>query len=518
MTAKILLLIFFCFVSNPVYAGTPILMQVDQAQTWLDDWKFDEAAELIRSLAKEFPDSEEVRFLNAQSEFFHGHYDKAWEILKNFTDRRQQIAEFKQHVNRTRKATNGFVSQESPHFIFRYKNGPDQILVPYAKEVMERSYEVLGKLFNYFPKEKVLVEIYPSQEPFSQISPLTLKDISTSGTVALCKYNRLMMISPGSLIRGYAWMDTLSHEYIHYLLTRSSHNTVPLWLHEGLAKYFETVWRGNPEPLHPIMETILARGLANDHLIGLQEMIPSLAKLKTAEDVHLAYAEVYTMVEYMLSLKGEGVVPVLIGNMAKGLPFAEALKNNLELDLDTFQSGWVQYAKEKNLKTIPGLKVLNYRFRSSRKPSMDDEEKDDETIESKQARDWVFLGDLLKSKNQPQAAAIEYQKAIAESKTLSPVLHNKLGVTYMLLKEFDYAEPLFQEILKYYPAFPTALANLGDLYFHTKQYDKALGYLEQAVRINPFNPFVHTRLIELYKLTGNPQKKEAQTRLFRMLE
>ncbi|SVC79051.1 uncharacterized protein METZ01_LOCUS331905, partial [marine metagenome] len=34
------------------------------------------------------------------------------------------------------------------------------------------------------------------------------EDIATSGTVALCKYNRIMIISPGSLVRGYNWMDS----------------------------------------------------------------------------------------------------------------------------------------------------------------------------------------------------------------------------------------------------------------------------------------------------------------------
>ena len=133
-----------------------------------------------------------------------------------------------------------FCSRESEHFIFRFKDGPDEILIHHAKEALEKSYDILGKLLNHYPSQKVIVELYPSREPFSKVSPLTLKDIMTSGTVALCKYNRLMAISPGSLLRGYNWLDTLSHEYVHYLLTQKSGNKVPLWLHEGLAKFFES--------------------------------------------------------------------------------------------------------------------------------------------------------------------------------------------------------------------------------------------------------------------------------------
>ena len=56
-------------------------------------------------------------------------------------------------------------------------------------------------------------------------------------------------------------MDTLSHEYTHYILTKKSRNNLPLWMHEGIAKYFETRWRNNYAYLTPIMETMLAGGL-----------------------------------------------------------------------------------------------------------------------------------------------------------------------------------------------------------------------------------------------------------------
>ena len=86
-------------------------------------------------------------------------------------------------------------------------------------------------------------------------------------------------------------MDTLSHEYVHYLLTKKSRNHLPLWMHEGIAKYLETQWREESQYLSPIMETVLSNALKNDYRIPLEAMMPSLAKLKTAEDVQLAYAE-----------------------------------------------------------------------------------------------------------------------------------------------------------------------------------------------------------------------------------
>ena len=46
------------------------------------------------------------------------------------------------------------------------------------------------------------------------------------------------------LTTGYDWLDTVSHEYVHLVVSRKSRNTVPIWMHEGLAKYLESRWRG----------------------------------------------------------------------------------------------------------------------------------------------------------------------------------------------------------------------------------------------------------------------------------
>ena len=95
------------------------------------------------------------------------------------------------------------------------------------------------------------------------------------------------MISPGSLVRGFNWMDTLSHEYVHYLLTKKSRNRLPLWMHEGIAKYLETQWRGENQYLSPIMETVLFNALKNDYRIPLEAMMPSLAKQKNLTLIHI---------------------------------------------------------------------------------------------------------------------------------------------------------------------------------------------------------------------------------------
>ena len=478
----------------------------------VEDWRILKADTLAKSLLQQFPQSGDVRFLHARVEFFKGNYDYAWKILKSVEEKHSTVKEFKSLVNETRQATAHFISRESEHFIFRFEEGADEILVHYAEEVLERSYQALGELLNYFPREKVLVEIYPSREPLSRVSPLTRTDIITSGTVALCKYNRIMLISPASLVRGYPWMDTLSHEYIHYLLTRKSHNRLPLWIHEGIAKHFEGKWRESKEFLSPLMKTILATGLANDYLISLNAMMPSLAKLKTQEDVQLAYAEVATMVDFMVQEKGESVLPALLDDLAAGQNFENALETRMGMDLSTFQENWKRFMLGKNLKTIPGLKPLRTRFKSDR--SAKDDKKDYQEVGTQRSQDLTFLGDILKSRNQYKAAIIEYEKAFEESGAESPILYNKLAGTYLVLQNYEQAELNLKKSLEHFPDFHTTLVNLGELYLETKRIPEARDYFERAVKINPFNPFVHLRLIRIYDILKMEKEITLQKKLY----
>ena len=517
-----LILLTAVLVLAPSGARAGLQEDLTRGYTLIDQWRIQEADAWAARLLETYPRSGDVHFLKGRVEFYKGDYEEALRWLKKVDDSEPLVREFKGLVERTHEATRGFVTRETEHFRIRFTDGPTEILIPYAEEVLERSYSVLGRFLDYFPREKVLIEIYPDREPFSRISPLTLKDIMTSGTVALCKYRRIMIISPESALRGYNWMDTLSHEYTHYLLSSASHNNVPLWLHEGIAKYLEGLWRRS-DHLTPIMETVLASGLKNDYLVRLEDMMPSLAKLKSAEDVQLAYAEVLTMVEYMVQLKGREVIPAIVRSLREGDSFEQALDQHLGMTLDTFQQAWKRHMQSQKLRSIPGLRVLKFEFKKREGTGQEREAVEEgqdglNALGGKQARDLALLGDILKERRFVNAAIVEYEKAIQQSRSLSPILYNKLAGTLMEVKQYGRARELLHTSLDYYPEFPTTLNHLGELYFHLEDYPRAEEYLQRAVRMNPFNPFLHQRLIELYTRLGQPEKRERQERLYAFLK
>lgn len=496
------------------FASLPVSDEVYRGYQLVQDWDIAAAEKLSERLLKEYPESGDAHFLQARIEFMKGNYQRSWKILRQVGDTFKEIKEFKNHVDATRRASKNFISKESEHFIFRFEEGPDEILLHHAEEVLEKSYQVLGKILNYYPEEKVLIEIYPDRQPFSKISPLTLKDILTSGTVALCKYHRIMMISPGSLVRGFNWMDTLSHEYVHYLLTKKSRNRLPLWMHEGIAKYLETQWRSEEQYLSPIMETVLSNALKNDYRVPLEAMMPSLAKLKTAEDVQLAYAEVSSMMEYLATTQGLDIFSRILQDLASEAEFENIFIKHVGQDLTAFQKSWEDWAKKLELKNIPGIKTLKTEFKNRKGP----EKKEYKELESRKARDLTYLGDILKSRDHFKAAIVEYQKALVVSDSHSPVLFNKLAGTYLQTQKYNEAEDLLKKSLSFFPDFHTSLVNMGEVSFSNRDYETARVYFEKAVRINPFNPFVHMRLIHVYDKLGLDQEKELQARQFSYID
>ena len=176
----LLLLALLFFGAEKSFASLTAPDEIYRVYQLVQDWDITGAEKLSERLLKEFPDSGDAHFLQARIEFMKGNYERSWKILRLVGDNLKPVQEFKDHVNATRKASKNFISKETEHFIFRFEEGPDETLIHYAEKALEASYQVLGKILNYYPEEKVLVEFYSDRKPFSKISPLTLKDILTS--------------------------------------------------------------------------------------------------------------------------------------------------------------------------------------------------------------------------------------------------------------------------------------------------------------------------------------------------
>lgn len=385
------------------------------------------------------------------------------------------------------------------HFVLWVQPGTDEVLIPYADEALESAYEAYGELFGYRPNRPVHVHIYERVEDLAAVSSLKVSEIQTSGTIALCKYNRLMITSPRDLLFGYDWLDTLAHEYIHYVIIKASNNTVPIWLHEGLAKFFENRWRQSTDAvLKPTSQDLLAVGLEQNRLISFEQMSPSMAKLPSQEDTALAFAEVFTVMNYLKNRVGmEGIVKA-IGAMRDGKSDREAIELVLGVSFDRFQQDWRKFLSTLELVRLPGGFAQKLYFKNKNK-----NEDELESLEATAAKDHTYLGDLLRARKRHSAASKQYLKAKAIAGDTSPIIQAKLGATLIELGKYDEAILELAPPIRYYPEYVLIFLHTGRAYLAKKDYNNAALYLERAVRLNPFDPETHSGLLTAYQNLGN---------------
>lgn len=466
--------------------------------------QLERAAEEVAALKRAHPQDPAVAFVEGDLLLHQGRYEAAAERLRAAErgEVARQARALGQLARATAEVTRNFVAKRGPHFVVWSSPGKDELLAGYALETLERAYDALGDDFGYRPQEPVRVEIYPEVADLARVSTLTQKEIETSGTIALCKYNRLMIVSPRALIAGYPWRDTLNHEYTHYVVTRLSHNTVPIWLHEGLAKFEERRWRGpSGGGLTPLMEHLLATALSRKQLVTFAQMSPSMAKLPSQEKTALAFAEVYTVVQYLHEKGGWAGLRALIGRFREGQPIGD------------FEADWRAWLGRQKLRVHPGLLPEQAALRFKRGSGKETEASTDESsrIGEERARKWARLGGLLRARHRLRAAAIEYEKAQAIIGPGHPAVANKLARTYLELGDDARAIATAEPELARYPEEAAPNATLGAAYLHRGQAKEAARYLEAALAINPFDPAVHCGLKEAYQaLSDGRASKEAE--------
>jgi hypothetical protein len=465
----------------------------------LDAWQVDAAKQALDKLDVEAADHPRVIAARAQVAFHLGHYREAQSLLDELLAKQGStkgpLARLAELYRSTAQTLSRHVERTSDdgHFTFLVPPGKEEILVPFAAQTLEETRARVERDLGYAPDTAVRVEILQSPEDLARVSTLTPEDIERSGTIALCKYNRLMIVSPRALLRGYGWRDTLAHEYTHLIVSRLSRNRVPIWLHEGIAKYFEGRWRlstGQQVPLSPTQQHLLADALAHNKLIPWKRMHPSMAKLPDQRATALAFAQVQTAVE-LIARDSPGRLRRLIDEIRAGEDPWRAVRRVTGLSPRAFQRSWKKHLRRLGLRRLPGLEPQQRRFGAA--PST---EKQVNALDKREARKFFRLADMLRRRRLTRAAVLEYEKAAARVGPRESFVANALARAYLELERPARAVRALEPVIEYYPELPGPQTTLGLAYLALDQREAANDHLQVSLRINPFSPELHCALAQ----------------------
>ncbi len=523
--ALVVVAVAWCAVSNARAAD--VGMQLQAVDVLLSQWRIADAAVMTEELYLKYPDVPAVQAAAGKVKFYQSDYagavtllEKAGGAFKGGDELSAAAAmdgDLLGLVRATRDATRGFVATDSAHFSFRAPLGREQILAVYALEALEAAYERIGGDFNWKPRERIVVEVYPNARGLAQVSTLTEQEIETSGTIAICKFNRLMITSPRALLHGYSWLDTLAHEYTHLIISQKSHNTVGIWLHEGLAKYSESRWLGPPGgALGAWQEGLLSKAVKADKLITFEQMHPSMAKLPSQHDTALAFAEVFTVIEYLHkggpacarkatcppgAQQGYAVTNAILERLRDGESDEQAIAAVLGTSFEHFKKDWLAYLKGRNFRSTTAVgEGPKLQFKKG-KGTPDDEDRDEKVDQglSAEVRRFARLGNLLRREGRPRAAAMEYERAVSRAGLATPMLHNRLASAYLEAGDDNRALQTLKAIEAAFPDYPQTNVQLGRIHYKRKAWPEARDSYLAANRQNPFNPEVHAALADIYR-------------------
>ena len=482
------------------------LRDVDLA---LDAWAVDEAHSVLDAVEASQGQTTDTEIRRAHAEFLDGKYEAAVQRMDQLLTQepRDDFQELRDLVAQTRDVVSKLEPHKSPKGYFEVwvEPGKDKVLLPWAFEALDAAYEAFADELGYKPPTPVRVEVYPQTKVLAKVSILTEEEIRTSGTIALCKYNRLMLTSPKALVRGYGWADTLVHEYVHYVINKRTRNGVPIWMHEGLAKFLERRWRGrNQHRLPPHSEQLLHERVADNDLITFAQMHPSMAKLPSQEDAAVAFAEVYTAMEYLQKNAGDDAFKRLLDEIATGVEATDAFANVLGTTFPQFERDWRASLEDRpKPPDVSDLmdQTLVFKDQSGGKTKDDFGE-----IEQPQARDHLNLGQMFQARGRPKAAIVQYRKAGHIMGSDHPRLQTRLAQCLLETNQAQQAYDALKPLVDRDPGYVATWIGLGRAALGLGRFDEAKEHLYEAARINPFDPEVHRQLALVYEKLGDAEK------------
>jgi tetratricopeptide (TPR) repeat protein len=501
------LLVVLLLAPSAARADPPLATELVRAGRLLDAWDVEGAQAIVDRAARAAPDDADALFLRARVRFHRGRYDEALVDVRQAIEQRRTREDwkaFRDLVESTQQVTRGFreVTTADGRFLLRF-GAADAALVPWMEETLSTAARAIGDDLGLSPSGPIVVEVLPDEEALARVSTLSPAEIRASGTIALCKWNRLMVTSPRALVRGYPWRDTLCHELTHLVLSRVTAGRAPIWLHEGVAKTLEARWNSDaPAPIEPALAALLEDAAHSGALIPFERMHPSLAKLPTQEQASLAFAEVQSLLRHVLRRAGLPGLRAALGRVREGEPAESAIGRAVGTSWYRLVEQW--RTELRGRRTAPeAARVLVRRFREGG----DDDGDDAGEIREQRAQRLVRVGDLLWERQRRAAATIEYEAAVRVTPG-EPIVANRAARALLETGRAADVEARLAPTLALYADFPLTWVHLGRARAATGDAAGAAAAFTRAVGLNPFDPEVACSLERLHRDRGRQQDAE----------
>jgi len=479
---------FCCFAASGQAAPREDVPQADRdvLHAHIHAMRIAEAEALVAKLQASYPKSRSLEYHRGVLQFYRGHYADALAIIDGALSGIEVQREWdymRALVESTHEMTRGFIEVSSPdgRYIVWHKPGVDSVMASHALEVLMAADTALQEALGVRIPGPIRLEIFPSADALAAVSSLTVEQIETTGTIALSKWDRLMITSPRALVRGYPWADTINHEFVHMVVSRMTEEQAPVWLQEGVAKLLERSWRTRKPGalIEPASLALLEEATRKGELLSFDEMHPSIAMLPSQEAAALAFAEVASFIDDYAKRHGMATLRDALNQLDGERDARRALGAAAGLDFAKIEKTW-RAALPRRSGNKHARKVKR-RLRSGGKTD------DSLDVVEMDARRFLRLGDLLWDRQRITAAAIEYGKA-HEADRDDPIVAARFARAALETGQPQRARDALESVAQRYPDQAPVHAMLGAARLKLGDRAGASIALLDAILVNPFDP------------------------------
>ena len=461
----------------------------------IQELRLEDAERAVAGVPRPLASRPEIRLVAAVVAFHRGRYQEAITTLDEIRPSLQGDllayangirAPIEAAARRTR--TMDTLTSSDGRYSVRF-GSDDRVLAPYLLTQLRDADRVLSDVLGYRHPGPIRAEIYGDPEALSDVSTLSIQAIETTGTIAICKFDRLMISSPRVLSHGYPWATTVSHELVHLLVSRATRDRAPTWFHEGIAKFLETApYFGRPVlSLDAAEKRILHERLVAGQMLPFERFHPSVAMLPTPEDAALAYAEAATVASAVFDLHGKAGIVRVLGRIGEGVDARVAIGELVGSPFDAWvESLWARVKRE-GAGQEAELDVAHF--------VSGDAQDDASEIRSPAAKRHIRLGDMLWSRGHPLGASREYARARADAPD-DPIVLSRLSRSALEGGDAPAALEAAREALRLRPNHAPARALLAAALARGEDHHAAMLAAWDALRYNPFDPSPHCVLAE----------------------
>ncbi len=257
------------------------------------------------------------------------YFGQAYEINPGISGLKGLLAKVQSEIaveNRLRKF-------ETMHFIIVSEEDISVDNLASIRISLEQAYSRIGAFFDYFPKQKTPVILYPEA---------AYKNLAKgSPGWAHAHFDGKIRIPLAKRIYSKDFLSkVIYHEFTHAVIRELTKDNCPMWLDEGLACYAERY----VETKH---RSFFTQYINKETFVPFNKLPKGYSGIKDARRANLLYREFYLLASFIVEKRGNLVLRNLLTDLGNGMSLEAAMTKNFSVDTGEFGRAWESYVKSK---------------------------------------------------------------------------------------------------------------------------------------------------------------------------